>query len=104
VAQRSCWGRALNIIASIDPVRLDRSAQTHDKTAVISQQLCEFGLSVLEVRSAVSHSDTWADLSQIAQGLAPAAHDSLFAGSILFESDRMALCVRTTQERLDPHL
>ena len=78
------------------------SPQTDDTTAVISQQFCRVephhaGNSI----GCKSHSDTWADPSKIAQGLEPAAHNSLFAGSIRFKSDPNGAGVRTTEERFD---
>jgi hypothetical protein len=81
------------------------SPQTYDTTAVISQQFCQVeshhaGNSI----GGKSHPDTRADPSKIAQRLEPAAHNSLFAGSILFKSDPNGCCVRTTKERLDRRL
>jgi hypothetical protein len=81
------------------------SPQAYDTTAVISQQLCQVechhaGNSI----GCKSHSDNWADPFKIAQGLEPAAHNSLFAGSILFKSDPRRFFVRTTKERLDRRL
>jgi hypothetical protein len=77
------------------------SPQTYDTTAVISLQFCQFGShSAGNSIGCKSHSDTWADPSKIAQGLEPAAHNSLFAGSVLFKSDPNGACAdyaRTTR-------
>jgi hypothetical protein len=87
---------------------IDRSSQTRPSRHKLTTQPRSFlrsfassDLTVLEIRSAVSHSDTWADPSKNAQGLESAAHNGLVAGSSPAGPTNDFNSVRTTKERLD---